>query len=81
MSDIEDGPLFRATLEDLEMKELALKSEFKKILKVGNAYIVSCNKNLKCSNEFLSLLSGVTKDSRLGNLLKETQEIIEKGMS
>jgi hypothetical protein len=79
MSEIEDGPLFRATLEDLESKEQALKLEFKKVLKLGNSYIDSCYKNLKCCNEFISSLSGMTKDTRLCNLLKESQEIIDKG--
>lgn len=79
MSDMEDGPLFRATLEDLEIKESILKQEFKKILKLGNSFLENSYKTLKSSQELINALGEVTVDRNLQSLLKETQEIISIG--
>ena len=76
----EDGPLFRATLEDLESREVSLKQEFKKVLKLGNLFLENSQKSLKSCQEFVVELSAFSKnDKNLVNLLTETQDFISKG--
>ena len=78
MSDeFEDGPLFRATLQDLETQTSNLKSSLKKCMKSCINYVESMRTAQQAHSDFISQIESIPilhKD--LVNYLRESQHII-----
>lgn len=58
--DIEDGPLFRATITELEGRTSALKSKMKRILKSATASLEAKRISLEADEEFVRALRDVS---------------------
>jgi hypothetical protein len=76
--EFEDGPLFRATIEQLESKTSHLKQSIKKCLKSATAYLEAKRTAQKASDEFILSLSTIPSlDKELVQYCRETEDLIQ----
>ena len=75
---LEDGPLFRATIDDLESKTSHLKQSLKKSIKAGVNYLEATRLAMRASREFTDSLEFIQPiDRDLVHYLHQSEEIIQ----
>ena len=77
LGEIEDGPLFRATISDLERRTGNLKQSMKKTIKSATAYAEATKAWAACHKEFMINASQIPiLDPTIEEYLRSSNEII-----